>query len=153
MKKVKLFEQFINEALNPKKHMYGVGSAFRKYATDLSELEGEAAAAYKKYSKYIGKSIEFNQHTDTYDGVPKEIADGGSKDYHFRPEAFEILDVTIITDLDKFHPFVSASPKKMEKKGYENFLVGMVVAVRDSVTHTAEISAPPVWFEKNVKFK
>jgi hypothetical protein len=153
LKYVKLFEQFVNEALNPKKHMYGEGSGFRKYAADLSELEGEAAATYKKYSKYIGKSIEFNQHTDTYDGVPKEIADGGSKGYHFRPEAFEILDVTIITDLDKFHPFVSASPKKMEKKGYEKFLVGMVVAVRDSVTHTAEISAPPAWFEKNVKFK
>lgn len=161
LKYVKLFEQFVNEEGSkprPQKHMYGEGSGFRKYGANPAELEGEAASAYKKYSKLIGKSMEFNQHVDIHSGVPKEIAKGGSKDYTFRPsrstpEYFEILDVNVINDFDKFHPFVTPNPKKLEKKGYEDFLIGMVVAVFDSVTHTTEIAAPPAWFDANVKIK
>lgn len=158
LKYVKLFEQFVNEEGSkprPQKHMYGEGSGFRKYGANPSELEGEAAAAYKKYSKLIGKSMQFNQHVDVHSGVPKEIAKGGSKDYTFRPgsESYEILDVNVVNDFDKFHPFVEPNPKKLEKKGFEDFVIGMVVAVRDSVTHTTEIAAPPAWFDANVKIK
>ena len=161
LKYVKLFEQFVNEEdeweveLNPADHLYGPGSGFRNYATDPAELEGEAAAAYKEYSKYIGKTVTFKGLVQLRGQVPLEIANGGgsSFDQAVRDGAYPILDVVVFTDLDEFHPFMEPSSKKMKKKGYEDFVVVIALADAGLYQHVNVVSAPPSWFKKNAKFK
>ena len=162
LKYVKLFEQFVfgeddyEVELNPADHLYGPGSGFRTYGTDPAELEGEAAAALKKYSKYIGKTVSFKELVQLRGEVPLEIANGGGSSFdqvvRSTNDPYPILDVRVFTDLDGFHPWMEPNSKKMKKKGYENFVVGFALADAGLYQHVNVISAPPSWFEKNAKF-
>lgn len=158
LKYVKLFEQFINEeesapVAEPKKHLYGAGSGFRKYSTDPSKLEGEAKSAFEEYSKYVGKGVTFNRLFNLQGEVPKELANGGDG-YSVQPKReYEILDVQVFTDISGWHPFMEPNARKFKKNGFEDFVVSLALADYGVPGHVNVISAPPGWFKKNAKFK